>query len=104
MGLFLCILSIHSQIQIPFLACLSPLSSNKVPVNPKNNNKKINKRSQINSLPKNMMHVAEKKWNISYDSRNSSVHAETSENNYKAKDRNGLHSYTETDPNEKKNN
>lgn len=50
------------------------------------------------------MHVAEKKWNISYDSRNSSVHAETLENNYKAKDRNGLHSYTETDPNEKKNN
>lgn len=40
------------------------------------------------------MHVAEKKWN---DSRNISVHAETLENNYKAKDRNGFHSYTETE-------
>lgn len=51
-----------------------------------------------------MMHVAEKKWNVSYDSRNSTVRAETLENNYKGKDRNGLHSYMETDPNEKKNN
>lgn len=47
MGLLLCILSIQSQMQIPFLACLSPLSSNKVPVNPKQSIKQKSNKSTV---------------------------------------------------------
>lgn len=71
MGLRLCILSIHSQIQTPFLACLSPLSSNKVPVIKK---KSIKKWKEIEVLPKSMKHIEEK--NISYVSESSNKCAE----------------------------
>lgn len=54
------------------------------------------------------MHVADEKWSISYGSRNIIACAKTLENKKigkdcsKAKDRNGLHSYMETNPNGRK--
>lgn len=49
-----------------------------------------------------MMHVPDEKQNISYSSQSSNVCAETLGGDRKAKDRNELHSYMETNPNGRK--